>query len=97
MTSDHRPVFSLFDCQIKKINMEKRSTIQHEITKLSDKKENDFLPNCSVSTNHLLFTPVRFSVPINQSFSLNNIGQVFFFFLYFFLFFSLFIFIYLFV
>jgi len=76
LSSDHRPVSSSFQLKIKSIVAEKRSKVYQELVKELDKKENECMPDATVSTNSVTFSDIRYLVPSTQTISVENTGQV---------------------
>jgi len=76
LSSDHRPVSSTFEFQIKSINVEKRNKVYQEIVKRLDQMENECMPDATLSTNNVSFGTVRYMVPSEQTIELANTGKV---------------------
>lgn len=76
LQSDHRPVSALFQVPIKQVVKEARQTVLHELLQELDRKENDTIPDASISTSDISFGEVRFGVPVTRTFTLENTGKV---------------------
>lgn len=76
LQSDHRPVSALFQVPIKQVVKEARQTVLHELLQELDRKENDTIPDASISTSDVSFGEVRFGVPVTRTFTLENTGKV---------------------
>lgn len=76
LQSDHRPVSALFQVPIKSIVKEKRQVVLHELLQELDRKENDTIPDASISTTEINFGEVRFGITTTRTFVLENTGKV---------------------
>lgn len=76
LQSDHRPVSALFQVPVKQVVKEARQTVLHELLQELDRKENDTIPDASISTTEIIFGDVRFGVPVTRTFTLENTGKV---------------------
>ena len=76
LQSDHRPVSALFQVPIKSVVKEARQAVLHELLQELDRKENDTIPDASISTTDISFGDVRFGVPVTRTFTLENTGKV---------------------
>eukprot|EP01028_Stygiella_incarcerata_P008489 TRINITY_DN3701_c0_g1_i2.p1 TRINITY_DN3701_c0_g1~~TRINITY_DN3701_c0_g1_i2.p1 ORF type:complete len:754 (+),score=198.34 TRINITY_DN3701_c0_g1_i2:598-2859(+) len=75
-TSDHRPVYGQFVMEYKKIVEEKYTDVYMDVVKALDRLENEMLPECELSNNHLMFNDVMYDVPYHRRFVIRNSGQV---------------------
>lgn len=76
LQSDHRPVSALFQVPIKSIVKESRQTVLGELLQELDRKENDTIPDASVSCTDISFGDVRFGVPVTRTVIVENTGKV---------------------
>lgn len=76
LQSDHRPVSALFQVPIKQVVKESRQAVLHDLLQELDRKENDTIPDASISTTDLNFGDVRFGVPTTRTLTLENTGKV---------------------
>jgi len=76
MTSDHRPVSASFIIKIKIVIPEAKSRVYQDIVKELDKKENDSMPDASISSNMVDFEEIKFMTPVTRQIIIENIGQV---------------------
>ncbi|KAF2070555.1 hypothetical protein CYY_008130 [Polysphondylium violaceum] len=76
MTSDHRPVSASFIIKIKIVIPEAKSRVYQDIVKELDKKENDSMPDASISSNMVDFEEIKFMTPVTRQIVIENIGQV---------------------
>ncbi|XP_022100456.1 inositol polyphosphate 5-phosphatase OCRL-1-like isoform X2 [Acanthaster planci] len=74
--SDHKPVSSLFDIEVKVVDEKKfKQVVEEEIRKL-DRQENEALPQVALSRNDLKFKDVRYMEPQMLTLDVANVGQV---------------------
>lgn len=76
LTSDHRPVFALFQVEAKSIVQAQRQLVYQDIVKQLDKLENDIQPDAVISAKECDFGQVRFGVPVSRSITISNTGKV---------------------
>ncbi|EGG16677.1 RhoGAP domain-containing protein [Cavenderia fasciculata] len=76
LSSDHRPVSGSFIIKVRAVIPEVKNRIYQEIVKELDKKENDSMPDATISTNLIDFESVKFMVPVTRTIVLENVGQV---------------------
>lgn len=85
--SDHKPISSSFDIQLKVINQTRYRKCYEECLKQLDRLENEFLPQVTVdipnphavphsNRNEIHFGIIRFLEPVRKSFTVANTGQV---------------------
>jgi len=75
-TSDHKPVYAIFEVKVKRIVPEKRTKIYQDAVHLLDRMENEHRPTATISSNVITFENVKYGVPCTQSITLENIGKV---------------------
>lgn len=76
LTSDHRPVSSVFVVSLKKIIVAHRAKMFGELVKQLDMLENELTPDVQLSGNLVQFGPVSYMVANTQHIQLENTGQV---------------------
>jgi phosphatidylinositol-bisphosphatase len=76
LQSDHRPVSALFQVPIKSVVKEAKQTVLSELLQELDRKENDTIPDASISSSEVNFGDVRFGVTSTRTFVLENTGKV---------------------
>lgn len=76
LQSDHRPVSALFQVPIKSVVKEAKTAVLSELLQELDRKENDTIPDASISTSEVNFGDVRFGVTTTRTFTLENTGKV---------------------
>ncbi|XP_076663441.1 oculocerebrorenal syndrome of Lowe [Andrena cerasifolii] len=74
--SDHKPVSSIFDSQIRIIDVAKYRKTHEEVMKKLDKLENEFLPQVMVDTTDIIFDTLKFLEPSSKELIIANTGQV---------------------
>lgn len=74
--SDHKPVSTIFDSQIRVIDMVKYRKIHEEVMKKLDKLENEFLPQVMVDTTEIIFDTLKFLETSKKELIIANTGQV---------------------
>ncbi|KAL7289736.1 hypothetical protein TKK_0016344 [Trichogramma kaykai] len=74
--SDHKPVSSIFDSQVRVIDVAKYRKIHEDLMKKLDKLENEFLPQVTVDTTEVIFETLRFDEPCSKELIVANTGQV---------------------
>lgn len=73
--SDHRPVYSLFECDVKKINIEKRNQVYQTLLKEADRKQIESIPQINVNKSELNFgNDLLFYDMKQQKIILTNLG-----------------------
>ena len=60
--SDHKPVSSVFDCDVRVVDTKREKDVLEEITRKLDKLENDTLPQVDLSATEFVFENVKFQV-----------------------------------
>lgn len=73
--SDHKPVFSYFNLNLKKKDLNKMEQVKSQIYNEIDKKHREDTPKVSVSTNKIVFDNVRYKTESIQTFSIENKGK----------------------
>jgi phosphatidylinositol-bisphosphatase len=76
LQSDHRPVSALFQVPVKAVVKEAKTAVLSELLQELDRKENDTIPDASISTSEVNFGDVRFGVTSTRTFVLENTGKV---------------------
>ncbi|PSN44843.1 Inositol polyphosphate 5-phosphatase OCRL-1 [Blattella germanica] len=74
--SDHKPVSSLFDSQIRVIDTAKYRKIHEEVMKKLDKLENEFLPQVMVDNTEVIFDTIHYLESQTRDLIIANTGQV---------------------
>lgn len=74
--SDHKPVSSLFESQVKVVDVIKQRNIYEEVMKKLDKLENEFLPQVTLDKLEVNFNKVHFIESKIQTITIANTGQV---------------------
>lgn len=74
--SDHKPVSSIFESQVKVIDANKQRNIYEEVMKKLDKLENEFLPQVTLDKLEVNFDKVHFIESKIQNITIANTGQV---------------------
>ncbi|PNF30047.1 hypothetical protein B7P43_G05343 [Cryptotermes secundus] len=74
--SDHKPVSSLFDSQIRVIDAVKYRRIHEEVMKKLDKLENEFLPQVMVDNTEVIFDTIHYLESQIRDLIIANTGQV---------------------
>ncbi|XP_046627214.1 inositol polyphosphate 5-phosphatase OCRL isoform X3 [Neodiprion virginianus] len=74
--SDHKPVSTIFDSQIRVIDMVNYRKILEEVMKKLDKLENEFLPQVMVDTTEIIFDTLKFFESSKKELIIANTGQV---------------------
>ncbi|KAI6202971.1 IPPc domain-containing protein [Aphelenchoides besseyi] len=72
--SDHKPVVSFFSLNVKKIDKQKRATVQDEILKETDKRANNLLPQISLSKTEFDMGTVSFDKAAVAVLTIRNTG-----------------------
>ncbi|KAI8907876.1 Endonuclease/exonuclease/phosphatase [Gorgonomyces haynaldii] len=75
-TSDHKPVYALFDLTIRKLDPVKLSKTSDEISRELDRFENDAIPDLVLNQTHLHFEETKFNTIQTKTVLLKNKGQV---------------------
>uniref|UniRef100_A0A8C5EAN3 phosphoinositide 5-phosphatase n=1 Tax=Gouania willdenowi TaxID=441366 RepID=A0A8C5EAN3_GOUWI len=75
-TSDHKPVSSLLEIGIKRVNSEAYKKTFEEIVRNIDKMENECIPSVTLSKREFHFKDVKFMQHQAETLSLFNDGQV---------------------
>lgn len=75
-SSDHRPVYSLFEVDVRQIIPEKFEEVQRDVIKSLDRMENDLLPECELDVQNIDFHEVFYNVPRTEVVTVTNTGQV---------------------
>eukprot|EP00762_Andalucia_godoyi_P000848 ANDGO_03734.mRNA.1 Polyphosphatidylinositol phosphatase INP53 len=75
-SSDHRPVYSMFNIEFRKIIPAKYEEVYREVIKFLDKMENEMLPECSLSSDGFDFGDVYYNVPRTETLWIQNSGNV---------------------
>ncbi|CAN9513823.1 unnamed protein product [Ophioblennius macclurei] len=75
-TSDHKPVSSLLEIGIKRVNGEAYKKTFEEIVRTIDKMENECIPSVTLSKREFHFKDVKFMQHYAETLSLFNDGQV---------------------
>nr|XP_019949030.1 PREDICTED: type II inositol 1,4,5-trisphosphate 5-phosphatase isoform X1 [Paralichthys olivaceus] len=75
-TSDHKPVSSLLEIGIKRVNSEAYKKTFEEIVRNIDKMENECIPSVTLSKQEFHFKDVKFMQHHAETLSLLNDGQV---------------------
>ncbi|KAH8387640.1 hypothetical protein KR093_008475, partial [Drosophila rubida] len=70
--SDHKPVYAIFQVQIKTRDDAKYKRVQEEVLKAVDKRENDNQPQIVASKTVIDFDLVRFNEPSTRGFNVYN-------------------------
>ncbi|XP_015911155.1 type II inositol 1,4,5-trisphosphate 5-phosphatase [Parasteatoda tepidariorum] len=76
LNSDHKCVSSVFESQVKVVDVAKYRKIYEEVMKKLDKLENEFLPQVTLDKLEINFGKVHFIEPKVQSLTIANTGQV---------------------
>ncbi|XP_059488840.1 type II inositol 1,4,5-trisphosphate 5-phosphatase isoform X3 [Neocloeon triangulifer] len=74
--SDHKPVSSLFESEIRVIDIVKYRKIHEDVMKKLDKLENEFLPQVMVDNTEIILDTVRYLEPQKKELIIANTGQV---------------------
>ncbi|KAI5738999.1 hypothetical protein M8J77_013669 [Diaphorina citri] len=74
--SDHKPVMSLFNSDIRVIDAVRYRKVHEEVMKKLDKLENEFLPQVMVDNTEVVFDTLRFLEAQNKTLIIANTGQV---------------------
>ncbi|KAJ3205252.1 hypothetical protein HDU67_008937 [Dinochytrium kinnereticum] len=74
--SDHKPVSTLFNVKVRKVDIKKFETCIEEINRELDRLENDALPVLNIDANVLEFGSVKYMHPVTKSITLENTGKV---------------------
>nr|XP_006812142.1 PREDICTED: inositol polyphosphate 5-phosphatase OCRL-1-like [Saccoglossus kowalevskii] len=74
--SDHKPVSSIFDVQVKTIDEKRYKKVYEDVIRQLDRLENEFLPQVSLSKLEFVFSNVMYKEEQQQSLSVTNSGQV---------------------
>ncbi|CAD5206506.1 unnamed protein product [Bursaphelenchus okinawaensis] len=72
--SDHKPVCSNFQAEIKKVDKKKRNLVYDELLRETDRKTNDLLPSIQVSSTEVSFGQVYFRQPSVKVLTIKNTG-----------------------
>uniref|UniRef100_UPI003AB0F0B1 type II inositol 1,4,5-trisphosphate 5-phosphatase isoform X3 n=1 Tax=Centroberyx gerrardi TaxID=166262 RepID=UPI003AB0F0B1 len=75
-TSDHKPVSSMLEIGIKRVNDEVYKKTFEEIVRTIDKMENECIPSVTLSKREFHFKDVKFMQHQAETLSLHNDGQV---------------------
>ena len=76
LSSDHRPVSSVFLLKVKSINAEARAQVYQELLNQLDAMENESMPDATLSTNSLSFENVSYMNQQSHTLVLENTGRV---------------------
>ena len=74
--SDHKPVYSVFDCSMKTVVQTKRQNVLREIMRRLDKMENKSIPKAKLSTTVVHFPKVIYKQRCKQTVTIQNTGEV---------------------
>lgn len=74
--SDHKPVSSLFNVQVKVVDREKSNKVYEDVMKKLDRLENDYLPQVKLDKTEFQFKDVMFIEKKAEILTVCNIGQV---------------------
>ena len=74
--SDHKPVSTLFDTEVRVIDEEKSKKVYEDIMKHLDKVENDYLPQVKLDKTEIIFNDVRFIEQRADVLTITNSGQM---------------------
>ena len=75
LTSDHKPIKSLFEVKIRSIKREALGATQSLILRALDKLENESIPLLTLSTNTISFGEMKYLIPLTKTLVLENKGQ----------------------
>ncbi|KAL3122896.1 hypothetical protein niasHT_010296 [Heterodera trifolii] len=73
--SDHKPVLSTFRVQVKKVDRPRRSAIYEQLLREVDKRQNELLPQITLSNTEFHFGTVLFDQPSLAVLTITNTGQ----------------------
>lgn len=76
LTSDHKPVHSLFEVAAKTTVIARRQAVIADITKQLDAMENRSLPRVAVSETSIHVPDLVYNMPFVRKFTVENTGQV---------------------
>ena len=76
LTSDHKPVYSIFQVKAKVLVKEKQQEVYQNLVRQLDTWENECIPKVSISRSSIHFSNVTFQVPITEYLVIENTGQV---------------------
>lgn len=76
LTSDHKPVSSLFQIQAKMLENHKKQVIYESLGRQLDVWENEHIPKVRMTPKCVDFGNVNFNTPVTLSLRVHNIGQV---------------------
>ncbi|XP_061195086.1 inositol polyphosphate 5-phosphatase OCRL-like [Saccostrea echinata] len=76
LISDHKPVSSLFQIEVKVIDKEKSNKVYEDVMKKLDRLENDYLPQVKLDKTEFLFKDVMFIEMRSEILTVCNTGQV---------------------
>lgn len=76
MISDHKPVSSLFNVEVKVVDREKSNKVYEDVMKKLDRLENDYLPQVKLDKTEFQFKDVMFIEKKAEILTVCNIGQV---------------------
>eukprot|EP00743_Colponemidia_sp_Colp-15_P007681 GILK01008315.1.p1 GENE.GILK01008315.1~~GILK01008315.1.p1 ORF type:complete len:980 (+),score=193.72 GILK01008315.1:42-2981(+) len=76
VTSDHKPVSSIFNVQMQTVVVDKQRQVHQSIVRSLDAWENEYIPKVVLSALALDFAQVRYDIPVKQQLTLENVGQV---------------------
>ncbi|XP_070568021.1 inositol polyphosphate 5-phosphatase OCRL-like isoform X2 [Ptychodera flava] len=74
--SDHKPVSSIYDVQVKTVDRKKYKKVYEDVIRQLDRLENEFLPQVSLSKLDFVFNDVMIMEEQAQSLEVTNTGQV---------------------
>ena len=76
LISDHKPVYSTFNLDIKRSNIKKRKLILKDILRLLDINENEAIPKISINQPIINFNHIKYNEKITKILTINNNGSV---------------------
>uniref|UniRef100_A0A915HM72 Inositol polyphosphate-related phosphatase domain-containing protein n=1 Tax=Romanomermis culicivorax TaxID=13658 RepID=A0A915HM72_ROMCU len=74
--SDHKPVYSLFQAKIRRINDAKYSKIYESALREADRIENEYLPQVKIDKLEFHFKDVKFFEPQSDNCVIKNVGKL---------------------
>lgn len=74
-TSDHKPVYGVYQFDAKILVAEKREAVRHSLVAALDAQENSLMPKVSLSSTVISFGVVPFDRAITQTIRIENVGQ----------------------